>query len=198
MIESNNPSAVRSKTEITQALLKLMEEYPYSEITVKQIILTASLARKTFYRNFESKDDVLCSLIKKSFREYFDIVNNARGDVLTTIFSYAEKNRDILIARTGGTIGKTYIVRNLNENAVFASYLIRAIPLQLVNEEYLKLFMESPLYWEQLKAYSMGTGQPNVNGQSLSKLRLPLPPLNEQQRIVEYYKNILPKIKALK
>ena len=53
MIESNNPSAVRSKTEITQALLKLMEEYPYSEITVKQIILTASLARKTFYRNYE-------------------------------------------------------------------------------------------------------------------------------------------------
>ena len=111
---------------------------------------------------------------------------------------YKLKNRDILIARTGGTIGKTYIVRNLNENAVFASYLIRAIPLQLVNEEYLKLFMESPLYWEQLKAYSMGTGQPNVNGQSLSKLRLPLPPLNEQQRIVEYYKNILPKIKDLK
>ena len=58
--------------------------------------------------------------------------------------------------------------------------------------------METPLYWEQLKVYSMGTGQPNVNGQSLSKLRLPLPPLNEQQRIVEYYKNILPKIKALK
>ena len=111
---------------------------------------------------------------------------------------YKLKNRDILIARTGGTIGKTYIVRNLNENAVFASYLIRAIPLQLINEEYLKLFMESPLYWEQLKTYSMGTGQPNVNGQSLSKLRLPLPPLNEQQRIVEYYKNILPKIKALK
>ena len=111
---------------------------------------------------------------------------------------YKLKNRDILIARTGGTIGKTYIVRNLNENAVFASYLIRAIPLQLVNEEYLKLFMESPLYWEQLKAYSMGTGQPNVNGQSLSKLRLPLPPLNEQQRIVKKKKNILPKIKALK
>ena len=58
--------------------------------------------------------------------------------------------------------------------------------------------METPLYWEQLKAYSMGTGQPNVNGQSLSKLRLPLPPLNEQQRIVEYYKNILQKIKSLK
>ena len=107
---------------------------------------------------------------------------------------YKLKNRDILIARTGGTIGKTYIIRNLNENAVFASYLIRAIPLQLVNEEYLKLFMESPLYWEQLKTYSMGTGQPNVNGKSLSKLRLPLPPLNEQQKIVEKIKELEPYI----
>lgn len=110
---------------------------------------------------------------------------------------YKLKNRDILIARTGGTIGKTYIVRDLNENAVFASYLIRAIPLSLINEEYLKLFMESPLYWDQLKVYSMGTGQPNVNGQSLSKLRLPLPPLSEQKRIVKKVQSLMPIIEIL-
>jgi type I restriction enzyme S subunit len=80
---------------------------------------------------------------------------------------YGLNNRDIMIARTGGTIGKSYIVRNLHEKAVFASYLIRAIPLECVNEEYVKAFLETPLYWEQLKSYSMGTGQPNVNGQSL-------------------------------
>ena len=110
---------------------------------------------------------------------------------------YKLENRDILIARTGGTIGKTYIVRNLSEKAVFASYLIRAIPLQSINEEYLKLFMESPLYWEQLKAFSMGTGQPNVNGQSLSKLKLPLPPLEEQRRIVEKIQTLMPIIEIL-
>ena len=110
---------------------------------------------------------------------------------------YKLENRDILIARTGGTIGKTYIVRNLSEKAVFASYLIRAIPLQSINEEYLKLFMESPLYWEQLKAFSMGTGQPNVNGQSLSKLKLPLPPLEEQKRIVEKIQTLMPIIEIL-
>ena len=69
---------------------------------------------------------------------------------------YKLKNRDILIARTGGTIGKTYIVRDLEENAVFASYLIRAIPLQSVNEEYLKLFMESPLYLGTIKSIFYG------------------------------------------
>ena len=107
---------------------------------------------------------------------------------------YQLKNRDILIARTGGTIGKTYIVRNLNEISVFASYLIRVIPLQEVNEEFLKLFMLTPCYWTQLIEASSGTGQPNVNGQSLSKLILPIPPLEEQKRILSKIEELLPKV----
>ena len=107
---------------------------------------------------------------------------------------YQLHNRDILIARTGGTIGKTYIVRELNEVAVFASYLIRAIPLESVYEEYLKLFMGSPCYWTQLTDVASGTGQPNVNGQSLSNLIVPLPPLTEQHRIVAKIEELLPKV----
>ena len=110
---------------------------------------------------------------------------------------YQLHNRDIMIARTGGTIGKTYIVRNLNETAVFASYLIRAIPVSHINEEYLKIFMESPFYWKQLKDFSSGTGQPNVNGNSLKNLLLPLPPLEEQERIVQFYFEFLPTIISL-
>lgn len=108
--------------------------------------------------------------------------------------NYQLHNRDILIARTGGTIGKTYIVRELNEVAVFASYLIRAIPLKNVYEEYLKLFMGSPCYWTQLTDAASGTGQPNVNGQSLSNLIVPLPPLAEQKRIVAKIEDLLPKV----
>ena len=112
-------------------------------------------------------------------------------------FTYGLNNRDIMIARTGGTIGKTYIVENLNDRAVFASYLIRVIPVNKVDEIYLKKFMESPLYWIQLKAGSMGTGQPNVNRTTLSKVVLPLPPLAEQKRIVERIEELLPYTKQL-
>ncbi|WP_177419543.1 restriction endonuclease subunit S [endosymbiont of Lamellibrachia barhami] len=91
---------------------------------------------------------------------------------------------DILIARTGGTIGKTYIVENLSVKAVFASYLIRAIPSELMCPKYLKIFMETPLYWSQLYAKSAGTGQPNVNATSLRALQAPIPPLAEQHHIV--------------
>ncbi|WP_419954773.1 restriction endonuclease subunit S [Neobacillus niacini] len=98
--------------------------------------------------------------------------------------TYGLNNRDIMIARTGGTIGKTYIVESLKDRAVFASYLIRVVPLESIDEYYLKRFMESPLYWLQLKAGSMGTGQPNVNATTLSRLILPFPPLEEQKRII--------------
>lgn len=97
MNESNNPSSIRSKKQITDALLKLMEKYPYNEISVKQIVLETDLVRKTFYRNFDSKDDVLYSYIRCILLDYFDIVNNARGDVLTTIFEFADRNRDLLL-----------------------------------------------------------------------------------------------------
>ncbi len=96
MIETKNPSAIRSQKQITETLISLMKTHPYNEITVKHILLESKLARKTFYRNFESKDDVLYSLIKKNIREYFMIVNTGEGDVLTTIFSYVEKNRELL------------------------------------------------------------------------------------------------------
>ncbi|MBF0408757.1 MAG: restriction endonuclease subunit S [Candidatus Riflebacteria bacterium] len=97
---------------------------------------------------------------------------------------YKLNNNDILIARTGGTIGKSYLVENLRFEAVFASYLIRVVPPTNIYVRYLKLCIESPLYWRQLYAKCSGTGQPNVNGTSLSTLLLSLPPLAEQHRIV--------------
>lgn len=112
--------------------------------------------------------------------------------------TYQLNNRDILIARTGGTVGKTYIVRELKEVSVFASYLIRVIPLENAYEEYVKLFMSSPFYWSQLTDATTGTGQPNVNGQSLSKLVIPLPPLGEQKRIVAKIEELFAGIDKLK
>lgn len=97
MYDSNNPSAIRSQKEITDSLISLMQDNPYSEITVKQILLESGLARKTFYRNFDSKDDVLKSLIRRTLNEYFDIINNGKGDVLTTIFEFADRNRELLL-----------------------------------------------------------------------------------------------------
>jgi type I restriction enzyme S subunit len=98
---------------------------------------------------------------------------------------YLLSGNDILIARTGGTIGKSFLVEDINVNAVFASYLIRLKKLEATYARYVKVFLGSNTYWSQLYEASMGTGQPNVNGRSLKNLLFPVPPLKEQHRIVQ-------------
>lgn len=105
---------------------------------------------------------------------------------------YLLKNGDIVIARTGGTVGKTFVVENLSDETIFASYLIRVMFNENISSKYIKIFAGSPLYWRQIINKSQGTGQPNVNGKSLSNLILPLPPLAEQERIVERLEKFLP------
>ena len=101
------------------------------------------------------------------------------------IDTYLLKVNDILFARTGGTVGKSFLVEEVPEKAIYAGYLIRTRYSSLLNPRYMKSFMESQLYWEQLKNGTIATAQPNCNGKTLAKMLLPIPPTNEQYRIVE-------------
>ena len=100
------------------------------------------------------------------------------------IDTYLLKVNDILFARTGGTVGKSFLVEEVPERAIYAGYLIRMRYSSLLNPRYMKLFMESQLYWEQLKNGTIATAQPNCNGKRLAKMLLPIPPTKEQNRIV--------------
>ena len=99
--------------------------------------------------------------------------------------AYLLKDGDILFARTGATVGKSYLVNSLNEKAIYASYLIRVQTNHYVLPAFVKYFFESGFYWEQVLGNSVGIGQPNVNGTILSNLELPIPPIMEQKRIVK-------------
>ena len=99
--------------------------------------------------------------------------------------TYLLQPNDILFARTGGTVGKSFLVSEVPCESIYAGYLIRTRYSSLLCPQYLKFFMESPLYWQQLKSGTTATAQPNCNGQTLAKMLLPLPPANEQLRIVE-------------
>ena len=100
------------------------------------------------------------------------------------VASYILYDGDIVFARTGATIGKSYLIKKLNQKAIYASYLIRVQTSNLILPEYVKLFFESGYYWEQIELSSVGIGQPNVNGTILGSLNIPLPPFAEQKRIV--------------
>ena len=99
--------------------------------------------------------------------------------------AYLLEDGDILFARTGATVGKSYLVENLNEQAIYASYLIRVQTPSVILPSYIKYFFESGFYWEQISLNSVGIGQPNVNGTTLAALTIPIPPYQEQIRIAE-------------
>ena len=100
------------------------------------------------------------------------------------VASYILYDGDIVFARTGATVGKSYLIKGLSQKAIYASYLIRVQTFDLILPEYMKLFFESGYYWEQIELTSVGIGQPNVNGTILGSLNIPLPPFAEQKRIV--------------
>ncbi|QQS36931.1 MAG: restriction endonuclease subunit S [Ignavibacteriales bacterium] len=98
---------------------------------------------------------------------------------------YLLKENDIVFARTGATVGKSFLIKGRIPKSVFASYLIRLQLLDKTLPAYIYLFFQSNNYWSQIKSNSAGIGQPNVNAQKLINLSIPLPPLPEQKKIVE-------------
>ncbi len=107
---------------------------------------------------------------------------------------YLLSEDDLLFARTGGTVGKSYLVTNMTERAIYAGYLIRSNYNKRLCSKYLKYFMETPLYWSQLRNGTTQTTQPNCNGKTLSKMLVPIPPIEEQKRIVEKMDELIPYI----
>ena len=112
--------------------------------------------------------------------------------------TYLLRVNDILFARTGGTVGKSYLVKEVPEESIYAGYLIRTRYSSSLCPEYLKCFMGSLFYWSQLRVGTIATAQPNCNGKTLSKMILPLPPLAEQKRIVAKLEELLPLCEQLK
>ena len=97
---------------------------------------------------------------------------------------YLLRNNDIVFARTGATVGKSYLIENLNKAAIHASYLIRIRIFDNLNPKYIKYFFRSLTYWKQITDKTFGIGQPNVNGTSLGRVFISIPPITEQKRIV--------------
>ena len=111
---------------------------------------------------------------------------------------YTLANGDLVFARTGATVGKSYLIRNLKEVSVYASYLIRIRFNSILNPSYFSYFFKSADYWSQISSSSAGIGQPNVNGTKLKQLNVPIAPLAEQQEIVRQLDVMLAQVEQIK
>ena len=97
---------------------------------------------------------------------------------------YRLRSYDIVVARTGATTGKSFLINDPPE-AVFASYLIRlTIDSATAMPQFVWYAMQTVDYWIQITENKCGLAQPGVNGRKLAGIRFPVPPIEEQREIV--------------
>lgn len=92
---------------------------------------------------------------------------------------------DLLMARTGASAGNVLFFDS-NENAVFASYLIRIRTSKVIAGKLYWFFSKSRLYWDQVRQLSAGSAQPQFNGGAVKQVVISFPKsVAEQKAIVK-------------
>ena len=91
---------------------------------------------------------------------------------------------DLLFARSGATVGKTYMHRLEDGPCVYAGYLIRfRATRDLAVPDFLRWFTHSHPYASWVASMFRAGAQPNINGKEYASMSVPLPPMAEQQTI---------------
>jgi type I restriction enzyme S subunit len=111
---------------------------------------------------------------------------------------YKLNKGDIVIARTGATTGKSFLIDDVPYCSVFASYLIRLTTNEDLNPRYLWNYLKSSVYWKQITVVKRGIAQPGANAQIIGGLSVPLPPVHEQKRIADKVDILLSKLETEK
>lgn len=99
--------------------------------------------------------------------------------------SYYLEIGDIVFARTGASVGKTYLYNESDGRLVFAGFLIRikANP-EIVDYRYLIYLTQTKTYWAWVSANSMRSGQPGLNSNEFKSFLIPLPPTKAEQTAI--------------
>ena len=97
---------------------------------------------------------------------------------------------DLLFARSGATVGKTYLHKHLSYPAFFAGYMIRVrLDESTLLPDYLFAYTQTSFYKNWVDAIQRAAAQPNINAEEYASLPIPIPPLSVQQTIVDLYTN---------
>ena len=99
---------------------------------------------------------------------------------------------DIVLARTGASVGKSYKYKIQDGKLVFAGFLIRIKPnSKKIDSEFLYQHLSSPNYWNWVGFISTRSGQPGINGTEYSTMPVSLPPaMVEQQKIASCFSSL--------
>jgi len=111
---------------------------------------------------------------------------------------YLLKDGDILLARSGATVGKAFRYRKEWGRACFAGYLVRLrADRRKILPDYLHYYTQSRLYWREVRLNMVQSTIANVSAERYGNFAVPLPPLEEQQTIAELLDGATAKIDRL-
>lgn len=105
---------------------------------------------------------------------------------------YLLKDKDILFARTGASTGKTYIHENyeMKYDYYFAGFLIKFEILKSYYPDFVYQYTLTNSYENWIKVMSVRSGQPGINSEEYSKLKLNIPRYEEQKKIGDFFSKL--------
>ena len=109
---------------------------------------------------------------------------------LTGADNYKLTEGDILFARTGASVGKSYIYRNSDGLVYYAGFLIRARIKEEYDAEFVFQNTLTDRYNKYIAVTSQRSGQPGVNAQEYAEFKIKIPQKEEQTKIGTYFRNL--------
>lgn len=108
----------------------------------------------------------------------------------STADTYILKTGDLLFARTGASVGKSYLYHECDGFVYYAGFLIRARLKNEYNAEFVFQYTLTGQYNKYIQVMSQRSGQPGVNAEEYSKFSLSIPNLKEQKVIGDFFSKI--------
>lgn len=182
-----NRSEIEGRLDPKMALYnRKVQNWTYPKVRLKDILLT-----KPQYGAAESgvaRTNILSPRYLRitDIDEYGLISHDDLGATANTLeVQYILHANDLLIARSGATVGKAYIHKSCPYTCFFAGYLIRFVinPLKAL-PDYIFAFTQSNTYKEWVNAIQRPSGQPNINAEEYQSLEIPMPPIDIQEKVV--------------
>lgn len=110
---------------------------------------------------------------------------------------YLVSKNDILFARTGASVGKTYLYNPKDGILYYAGFLIKGHVKAPIIAKFVFLQTLSNQYYKWVKIMSARTGQPGINAEEYKSYTISIPPLPEQEKIADFFTAIDEKIEAM-
>lgn len=112
---------------------------------------------------------------------------------------YLLKQDDLLIARSGNTVGKSFLYDSTYGKAIYAGYLIKfVIDKSKINPRYLLAYTKSTIFKQWIQGNMRVSAQPNINSRQYLDAPIIVPPLTVQREMVEHITKSKELIKSLR